>query len=203
MIILLTKMSNFIKRQIDTMAKFSQVSLDRGEKECPILITRPFYIDANDESPAAKYVKSETLEYYHMASDQYTVQPYTDESSLTDILTQEGLKLLNDTQELYDRSGWKDVLGKYGTEIANSGFWSPDKESRYYENDCTCLNSWHNLLVTGYSQSLRHFITTSPIIFITTQWCLTKNGSLYKLEGEKLPIQEIYVLVNTHELNNN
>ena len=190
-------MTNFIDREIDAMVDMVEAAKRQGIDECCIpIITRPFYEDANEVAPAAKYMKKDTEEYYYLASDQYTVRPCSEGTDLMDILSPDGIKLYQTTQQRYERGEWKDSFDQYGLEMANSGFWSADKESQYYLSDKphTYLNSWNNVNVVGYSEKIGAWITTSPAIFVTENWCLTKSGSLYKLNGEKLSIGTIMEL---------
>ena len=181
-------MSDFIERQINVdLVKEAE---KKGLKKCDIPINRIFNETTNDVSPAAKYIKVDTDEYYHLASDQYTVL------SDQNILTEKGLKLFNETQEKYNRGEWKDILEPYGIMNSLSGFWSPDKSSKYYTDDekYTCLNTRNNLKISGFSKKKNDCLTTSVVIFVTDNWCLTNSGSLYKLV-KKLPIYEIFSLV--------
>nr|QBK90087.1 MAG: hypothetical protein LCPAC101_03720 [Pithovirus LCPAC101] len=167
---------NFKERELNVVKK-----LDKEDN--PILIIRPFMKDSNDESPVAKYIKTDTKEYYYLSSNQYTV--ILKNINLNDILTDEGQLLYNEYQNKFEQGDYKDTFINYCLVKCLSGFWSPNKTDKYYNNtDCICLNTWNNINITGFSSKVEKYITTSPVIFLTNDWCLTKSGSLYKLIKE-------------------
>lgn len=193
-------MSNFLERQVDAIVDLVEGAQRDGLDEFYIPITRPFYEDANDEAPIAKYIKKNTEEYYWIASDQWTIRPENKDTDLLDILTTAGLELHSQTQEKYDAGDWKDTLSTYALDRSKSGFWSPDKESPYYVPDTdgshwTTLNSWNNIVVLGFSESRQKWLTTSAVILITNEWCLTRSGSLYKI-GTKTTLGEAHNMID-------
>ena len=190
-------MSNFIERQIDVIVDLVDSAKQTGLDEYYIPITRPFNDDANDEAPVAKYIKKDREEYYRIASNQWSVRPI--DTDLMDILTPEGIAFYKEAEEKHHNGNHKDILSPYAFEKTKSGFWSPDKKSPYYVPNTngehwSCLNSWRNIVISGYSEKSKEWITTSPAIFVTDNWCLTYSGSLYQL-GEKIDIVDAYTLM--------
>ena len=142
---------------------------------------------------AKDYLKHETEEYYHAANGQHTVFPYNN-TNLIDILNDEGMKLYKETLMKVENNDFKDILLKYCTDdICNSGMWIADESSPFYElgkSHHVHLNSFNNIMVHGLSKSKELFLTTSPVIFITDDWCLTMSGSLYALK-QKITMGEL------------
>ena len=120
-----------------------------------------------------------------------------DNTNIVDILTEEGIKLLNETNLNFSEGEYKDTFTKYAISRSISGFWSADQSSVYYDPDepHTSLNSWTNISVQGWSQTRQCRLITSPVILITEEWCLTRSGSLYKL-GQKVSLGQMYAMNN-------
>ena len=175
-------MTNFINKELDVIKKLAE----KGSN-IPI-ITRPFHPDSNDTSPAAKYIKDDTIEYYYLGSDQYTVQVRDENINIHDILTDEGKNLFDKTVLRFSKNDYKDTFSTYITERSNSGFWSADTDSKYYkpEDPGTYLNSWNNISIRGLSDKNQVWLITSSVILLTNEWCLTRSGSLYKLGTNSL-----------------
>jgi len=154
----------FLQRQLDFLDKVGQDHL---------IVTLDL-----DDPPCAKYIKKDTKEYYELASFQHTISF----NSSKEILSEAGLKLFNEAQEKYNRGEYKDVFIDYVKTFSNSGSWYSDSKSKYYDpNALSVLNSWNDICVSGTWKSNGNKMTTTPVILITSEWCLTKNGSLYKL----------------------
>ena len=192
-------MSNFIERELEAMLKVSKIYEENNNEddnndatdenfiiiEPKVIFRRPFMEDANDEAPAAKYIKPDTKEYYYLSSNQYTVRTGDESTDLSDILTEEGKVLFDESQDKFKKGEYKDTFTEYCRDPGRSGFWSADESSKYFDANKEvrgCLNSWNNVRVTGISNKCNECMTTSPVIFITENWCLTRSGSLYKLD---------------------
>jgi hypothetical protein len=173
-------MSNFNEKHMNMLMELGKKVGNDGKNEVPFLFTLNMDWDV---APAALYIKKNTKEYYYLSSHQYTVPP---RENIEEILTDEGKVLYNQTQKQYERGEYKDVFHTYGIEYRTSGCWYCEEDSPFYSvDDCRgCLNARNNIVVTGRGGRIDDWITTSIIIFITPEWCLTKSGSLYKLCSE-------------------
>jgi len=192
-------MTNFIKRQLDALYEIHQQAQTMGHSESNVVFTRMMHPDVGDVAPATQYIKRDTEEYFHIANDQWSIIPRSNDTNLTDILTEAGLELYHQAEAQFRNNQYKDVFVKYFPEQANSGFWSADTESPYYTEgeSHTYLNSFNNTVVNGLSARKNVFITTSPVIFLTDNWCLTRSKSLYKL-GDKISADDFYPLLSKY-----
>lgn len=137
-------------------------------------------------SPSAKYLKSDSKEYYYLCNGQQTILKCDVNTDLLTILSDEGLQLFKDADSRYKQGQYNDTITKYTINTSKSGFWFADKTSKYYNPSelHTYLNSWNNIYVTGLSQRQKCNLYTSTVILITDKWCLTRNKSLYKLQNK-------------------
>lgn len=143
------------------------------------------------QSLAHAYVKTDTEPYYGLCSEQVTI-PKDKNNSYDSILNEEGIKELNRIEELVANNVFKNTFIKYKLVQGNSGTWFNDKTSLFYKSEYySALNTFQNILVEGILQDMsdedissNKVLTTSPVIFYTDKWCVTRSGSLYKLEGQ-------------------
>jgi len=143
------------------------------------------------QSLSHAYVKTDTESYYGLCSEQVTI-PKDENNSYESILNEEGLREFNRVQELVANNAFKNTFVKYRLARGNSGTWFNDKTSSFYKPEYySALNTFSNVLIEGVLQDMSDeeissdkVLTTSPVIFYTDNWCYTRSGSLYKLEGQ-------------------
>lgn len=162
---------NFIERQ-------KQVQEAIGTDH--VLLLRPLK-DGNNTAPAEKYMKKDTKEYYYLALEQITITRENIEDHL-DLLNSAGLELYYSTLK---RTDFRNTFQSYDLHPCNSGFWSSNASSAFFSSDeCVAtLNSYNNWQILGTLTNGQN-IVTSPIIFHTDTFCLTKSGSLYQLSSQ-------------------
>lgn len=146
------------------------------------------------------WLKDDSKELYLAALDQWTLDLSNKES-----LSQKGRKLYEAALSEYKKGNIKDMFIVYYLLPALSGPWSPDKTSRFHGKESFladplfgCLNSWRNVIIISVVADGRR-IKTSPCIFIEKSWCLTKNGSIYKL-GKLVDANEFDKVVETLDI---
>ena len=136
---------------------------------------------------AVDYMRTDCIEYYN-APEALSTIPSHMLGNYDGILNERGIELFNKAEAGINDSCKTIVKYNFGTE--NSGPWFPDTESIYYlKTDFSMLNSHSNFRVIGITSELKP-INTSPAIFITKTWCLTKSGTIYKL-GELVGYESI------------
>jgi hypothetical protein len=164
----------------------ANLRLDTAISMFPNVYVTPVIESVDKNIPIAKeLLKPNTREIYEACEWQYTILPL-DENKLSDILNDYGVKFYANVMLSVNAKEFKDTI--YNPQFANkhSGMWIADKSSPYHKDDeCLgCLNSWTNVVVSGRSEVHDKDIVTSPCIFITSDWCYTRSGSLYKLIRE-------------------
>ena len=145
-----------------------------GEK---VVLTRTF----SDLSPSYKYVKKNCKEFHYLANGQYTISKEDIEEKL-DILTEEGMGLYKDALRRFSNGDVRGYFPSYDLLNMNSGFWENTKDDYYDPSEFDAiLNSFNNISVCGALEGEESKIVTSPVVFFTKDFCLTKSGSIYKL----------------------
>jgi len=180
-------MSDFIQKQVDLIGRIVHDRIMNGHGDFYIKMFK--YTNDNlylDQAPVTKYIKPNTIEYYYICSNQVTINVFNENTKMYNILSDEGMKLYNKAQHRYNNCEWNDVLSTYGIEYVKSGFWYADIDSCYYdENETTgYLKTYNNIIVVGYSDARKDWAITSEVIFLTSNWCLTRSMNLYKLITE-------------------
>lgn len=143
-------------------------------------------------------LKNDTHEYYLFASNQCTIYPLP-QNKLKNILSSQGLALLEDILRKVKCKEFKDSALDYSICPQNSGYWMALKNSRwfgvstYWEAGIEgSLNTFFNKCIEGRFEKADNRLTTSPCVFIVEAsefedgWCYTKSGSLYKLNKKSL-----------------
>jgi hypothetical protein len=161
-----------------------QVREQNKEQNVPIIRQ-----NLNGVPPAAKYMTPDTKEYYYLALNQYTISPFDIDENL-DLLNTVGLELYYETLKRLSFEKFKGVFTKYFLERTNSGLWVNNVSSPFYNpEECNAiLNSFNNFSINGFLESGER-ISTSSVIFLTSEWCLTRTGSIYKLNGQVEPYE--------------
>lgn len=141
-----------------------------------------------DKTPLAKeLLKPGTKEMYETCELQHTVYSI-DGNKLSSILNDAGVQLYATVLVKVNNQEFKDTISDYRLIERHSGMWVADQNSPFHdtsEEGCNgCLNSWNNRAIHGYLTSMSKYVTTSPCIFITQDWCYTTSGSLYRLENK-------------------
>ncbi len=160
--------------------------MDKDSKTPALVFTTAY----NVPPPAAKYIKPDIEEYYLLPNMTYTIPRRG--GSYTGILNDEGLKLYTETLKRVKAGDFKDTVSRYQFIRSNSGYWEPNMSSPFFSKNFILLNTFKNIQVSGLTEEIymkekhkpsdkRHYMSTSPVIFYTSDWCLTKSGSLYKL----------------------
>lgn len=136
---------------------------------------------------AARFVDETSYSYYMLTRDQVT----TDTHSLSIL----GQAEYAGVCERANAGKYKYTVNPYCLIPTRSGFWFPDRSSEYYDGESPILKAYENITLHGIVtlNEKKIPITTSMIVFATTQWAVTINGSLYKL-GEKLPVEEMLIM---------
>jgi len=174
-------MSNFIQKRLDLLVEMAEHGINNGMSDIPIVMSLQ---EIGNDAPSAMYINKDTKEYYYLATNQYTILPCNDNNNdITTILTDKGKELYSQSQQRYEKGEVKDTLTIYNINQENSGSWYSDTTSPFYnKEECRgCFNTWNNRTINGKSLAMNEWITTSVVIFITPEWCLTKSGNLYKL----------------------
>lgn len=162
--------------------------LELAESVFPVICVTPVFPGfAEDTTPLAKeLLKPNTKEMYETCEWQHTVWPL-DGHGLSDVLNDDGVTLYAKVLVKVNQHQFKDTISDYQIDYKHSGMWVADKSSPFHDESeqCNgCLNSFNNKAIVGISKTHSKYITTSPCIFITPNWCYTKSGSLYKLENQ-------------------
>ena len=144
-------------------------------------------INNKDISPVSIYIDEDCREYYFLSNQQYTVPSNAE-------LSKDGQELLGQAKNNFDNHLYKDVFVKYYIDHSNSGIWIPDPENKFYNNDPIHLNTFNNIQIHGLSAKQEKILTTSPIVIMNENWCLTKSGNIYKL-GERINFEQYYKLM--------
>lgn len=150
------------------------------------------------ESPFAyELLKEDTEERYNACEAQYTIILEKD-NRLEDVLNEQGLRLYLAVLRKVEAQEFKNVLVPYAVEFGHSGMWHCNKKSPFFdakEGVCAFLNTFRNKLVVGYVKEMNKILSTSACIFVTEEWCYTRSGSLYKLEGEQTELSAVNAAV--------
>lgn len=146
--------------------------------------------DSNEtyETPAQKYLKVNTREYYQSSLFQTSVYPLNLEETYEHILNDRGLQVYKQAQQNVNDKKFDSEFIDFAIQFSNSGGWFADEKSDFYDPDEQqgYINSFKDVTILGLRESDRQYITTSPCIFynLKEKWCLTQSGSLYKLNNE-------------------
>ena len=156
-------------------------------------------------------IKPDSPEYFHMASsaqfsclpvgmisnygsnsidhdnsfDEGLGQTLAKARQYPEFLNEDGMKLFQEAQDLYDRGDIKDTLSNVRIRFERSGMWIANKDSVYFqpkEEAATILCSWKNITIIATRESDSENIQTSIVVFLTSEWCSTVSGSVYKLQ---------------------
>ncbi len=159
---------------------------------------------------AKDLIKPDTPEYFHTAFCQHSCLqlemissydsdlPEEEEGSLTEnllqtltnvrqypeFLNEDGMKIFQEAQDRYNQGETKDTISNVGLRFVRAGMWVADKESKYFKPDGIggIMCSWKNVIVIGKRESDSVDIQTSVVVFLTSEWCYTVSGSIYKLQ---------------------
>lgn len=122
-----------------------------------------------------RYVKKGTIKL--SSSRQCTIPDYAMNS-----LTEEGQKLLEDSERRYQNRDFKAHFDHWSTRNVQSGPCPPADED---DNGNYCLNSFDNIIIrVRGSHTSKPWINTSYIVMFSPEkkWAVTQSGSLYSLD---------------------
>lgn len=140
--------------------------------------------DERDDEPseAAKCVRTDVKEYFTMADSQITIPSFP---LNIDILTDYGKQRFANVQQLVRDSPPKQIFQQYALMQSPSGIWCANEKSPWYNGQPHELNSDRNIVIHGLyyapNSEKKSFMATSPVIFVTQDWCYTHSGSIYRL----------------------
>lgn len=142
-------------------------------------------------------MKENTNEYYRTSSFQNSVIPLTPTvTTLQEILNDEGTKIFELAESLYQEGKYKDEFHTYAIQCCPAGSWFKDDSNPFSKNDTNeyegMLNAWNDQRVVGKTQKClpNESVKTSRCIFVTKEWCLTISGNIYKL-GNLVSIYDV------------
>lgn len=136
---------------------------------------------------AMQLLKPGTEEHYRMSLGQITVFAYGDHK-LENILTEDGLALLQEIEDKVENKEHKDILTEARVKDRRTGSWTKDREHRYYKDNIDACSkesemmmcSWDDKAIEGKNRDGVE-ITTSIIRLMNLRegWVYTYTGSLY------------------------
>lgn len=137
--------------------------------------------------PASFYIKSHTPEEYSLSSQQYTVPQRDGDYIYT--LNSHGWAQYTEAKHIAETSPTLNTIDDYFLAVTESGQWCPRPSSNYYDpSDTWHMKTYNNIIVCGWITvgDTKKIIGTSPCVFYTDTWCLTKSGTIYKLGRKHL-----------------
>ena len=142
-------------------------------------------------------MNTSSKEFFFAGNYQITLYPVYSES-IEDMLNSRGLQIYSDVRA--SEKLFKAEFDVYVLLKENSGSWTPDNKSPFFDSSSTplhCFNSWNNYTILGRqisssSKNNGQWFKTSCCIFVNPDehWCFTSNGSFYKL-GTLISIEDM------------
>ena len=128
---------------------------------------------------AKQLLREDTVEYYYVADDQYTIK-----GDYPNILNETGLGIFNDILNKIKREEFKGTFTKTTLIPYRSGIWHRNLEHIAHKMDNnthrTVLCTWNNCKLVGILNGKE--TTTNILQFYTPWWVYTLSGNLYKIK---------------------
>lgn len=112
--------------------------------------------------------------------DAFTITVPRRDGSYAGVLNSVGESMYAAVLERARRGDFTGRLSPHLVIDVASGFWVPDKHSKYYNpQDAIHLNAFNNKVIVGDLGN--RVVTTSIVVFLTEEFAYTQSGSLYAL----------------------